>query len=69
MRVECEISDGEEANDNEIVVECVYAECTRCGHETMSFGDSDASVRRCLAVMREEWPKGESNFYVTDDEA
>jgi hypothetical protein len=41
----------------------VKAICTKCHHETESRGTSDASVRRCLALLREECPQGEHNFY------
>ena len=42
--------------------------CSSCGHSTESYGRSDASIRRCLAVMREECPEGLGNYYVTDNE-
>lgn len=42
----------------------VRATCTRCGHQTHSYGDGEASRKRCLVVMREECPRHESNFYV-----
>ena len=41
----------------------VVACCGRCGHSTTSFGTGEASVRRCLALLREECPRGEINFY------
>jgi hypothetical protein len=44
-------------------VEGVVATCGKCGHEAESFGTSEASVRRCLALLREECPRGEGNFY------
>jgi len=44
--------------------EGVRATCDRCGHETESFGTSDASRRRCLALMGEECLEPEHNFYV-----
>ncbi len=62
-RVECEIRsvtiDG---------VAGVSATCTDCGNTTESKGESDRSVRRCLALMRETCPEGEDNFYVDADE-
>jgi len=67
-RIECEIVYDEEENDNGYMTECVRAICTECKHETMSFGTSEASVKRCLAVMREECPEGQSNFYVAEEE-
>lgn len=65
-RIECEISTGEEENENGHSVECTYAECTLCEHVTMSFGTSERSVRRCLILMRDECPQGEANFYVEE---
>ena len=66
-RVECEISFGTEINSRGLEVEQTVACCTRCGHETRSWGDSDASIKRCLAVMREECPKGENNYYIEEE--
>lgn len=68
MKVECEIIELDLTNDDGREVPGVQAVCSRCDHETESFGTGDASVRRCLVLLREECPKGESNFYVTDDE-
>ncbi len=44
----------------------VTATCGRCEHTTESAGTGGASVRRCLALLREECPKGERNFYEGD---
>jgi hypothetical protein len=67
VRVEVEVR--EEALDGDYAtVEGVVARCTRCDHETESFGTSDASIRRCLVMLREECPMGERNFYVDQDE-
>ena len=46
----------------------VEATCTECGHTTQSFGDGEPSIKRCLALMREECPEGQSNFYVDADD-
>jgi len=40
------------------------ATCLRCGHYTESYGTEEGSILRCLALLREECPKRESNFYV-----
>ena len=65
-RVECVVEyielEGDYGND----VPSVEATCTRCGHVTQSYGDSSASVGRCLALMKEECPLGESNWYVEE---
>ena len=42
----------------------VAAECSRCGHTTESFGTGEASIIRCLVLLREECPFGERNYYV-----
>lgn len=42
----------------------VQVTCLQCGHVTESFGRSDASTRRCLALMREECPRGNASYYV-----
>ncbi len=44
----------------------VRAECTYCEHVTESMGTGEASRKRCLALMREECPEDEENFYVDD---
>jgi ribosomal protein S27E len=63
MRVECTVQETTEDGRD-----AVTAECGRCGHETTSFGTSDASIRRCLVLLREECPEGEENFYVDESE-
>jgi len=68
VKVEVEIVEIELENDNGIPIDSVEATCTRCDHQTESYGTGDASRRRCLALMREECPEGESNFYVDADE-
>jgi len=42
--------------------------CTKCGHEVEVFGTHDASRRRAGAMLAEERPEGERNFYVVEDE-
>jgi hypothetical protein len=66
MRVACDIGYVDLDGDY-TTVEGVRATCSRCGYETESFGTSDASIRRCLAVMREECPNGERNYYLQAD--
>jgi hypothetical protein len=52
---------------NALEASAFRASCSRCGHETESFGSSERSIERCLALMREECPAGEMNFYVAED--
>ncbi len=63
MKVACEISEESMENDDGREVDGIRATCSRCGHGTESFGTGAASVKRCLALMREECPERESNFY------
>lgn len=65
MRVDCNVDEVELEGDYG-PVEGVTVTCSRCHHSTESFGTSDASVKRCLALLREECPKNERNFYVGD---
>lgn len=67
MRVECMVEEVELTTDTHNVIEGVRAECGRCHHSTESYGTSEASVKRCLVLLREECPEGESNFYVAED--
>jgi hypothetical protein len=60
--VECTIEYVELEGDH-CPVDGVVATCGECGHETESFGTSEASIRRCMALMREECPEDESNYY------
>lgn len=64
MIVSCELEEFEAENDYGHSVESVRATCSQCQHETESFGTGEASIKRCLALLREECPRGRSNFYV-----
>jgi hypothetical protein len=66
MRIGCEIDYTTLVNDDGYDVDGVTVACSRCGHQTESFGQSERSIKRCLVLMREECPKGENNFYVED---
>lgn len=67
-RVECIIEHDVplETDDGRTVVG-VTATCTCCDSVTEAFGTSSASVRRCLATMRDVCPEGDSSFYFADD--
>lgn len=49
-------------------LEGVQVECGRCGHVEEAFGTSESSILSCAARLRENCPRGEKNFYVTDDD-
>lgn len=66
-RVPCSVNYTTLVNDNDREIDGVIVTCSRCGQEQESFGQSEASMKRCFALLKEECPKGESNFYVADD--
>jgi hypothetical protein len=68
MRVICDIGETTLENDEGREVEGVSATCRRCENVTESFGTDWPSITRCLALMRNECPMGECNFYVSEDE-
>lgn len=41
--------------------------CTRCGHSVQVPGRHDGSAKRGAALLSEECPEGEDNFYVLPD--
>ena len=67
MRVDVEVEEIVLDNDDEYDIDSVCATCTRCQHQTESYGRSERSVRRCLVLLREECPNEESNYYVADN--
>jgi hypothetical protein len=67
MRVLASVEEVEVENDEGHPVEGVCAVCSRCGHETESYGTTEASIRRCLVLLREECPRDERNFYQVDE--
>lgn len=66
LRVEAEIEEAMLQGDYR-EIEGVRARCSKCGHEVESFGTGEGSIKRCLALLREECPERERNFYVADD--
>jgi hypothetical protein len=62
----CEISVDTEIGDFGAMTDRVTATCTKCGHETSSWGTSERSIKGCLALMNEECPEGHANFYVEE---
>lgn len=64
--VECEVTYTADINEDNREVDCVIVKCGECGHETISWGHGSDSVKRCLALMREECPNDENNFYIEE---
>jgi hypothetical protein len=65
-RVPCEVEETELEGDHGLIPGVIVA-CSRCGATTESFGTGEASIKRCLALMREDCPEGESNWYFVED--
>jgi len=64
VRVPCDVGYVDLENENGYEVEGVCATCSRCGHTTESYGTADASVKRCLVLLREECTNSEHNYYL-----
>jgi hypothetical protein len=50
-------------NDDGIEVAGVVVTCSKCDHTAESFGTSEASLKRCFALLHEECPLDENNYY------
>lgn len=68
MRVECEIEEVEIEDDRGREIAGVRVTCSRCGAEKESFGTGEASIKRCLALLRDDCEKDEANFYIVEEE-
>ena len=67
MTVYCQVEDDYvEHEDSGRAVAGTRAKCYRCGHETIAYGTTEGSRKRCLCLMREQCPRGESNYYEED---
>jgi len=64
--VKCDVEYTQLENDYGREIDGVVVTCEDCGHSEESFGHGEASVKRCLALMRENCPEGCDNFYMVD---
>lgn len=62
MHVECEAKQVTVQTDSG-PRKSVQVTCSRCGRQETSFGTGDASIRRCLVMLRQNCDKQESNYY------
>jgi hypothetical protein len=62
-------SDEEDRYDDPIIIESVRLTCNRCNHSVECFGTSEKSIKRCAALLREDCPHGENNFYTVREMA
>ena len=66
MRVKVAVEEIEMEGEGDNPTEGVSVCCGRCGHSVEVFGTSEASIKRGCVMLREECPRGESNFYAAD---
>lgn len=67
-RVKCTVEQVEIEGDNGNMIPSVKVTCDECGHSEESFGRKEGSIKRCLALLRENCPEGKENFYVSEDD-
>lgn len=65
-RIECEVKAAQVTLDGRVLAG-ITVTCTDCGHCVAVAGESERSIKRGLATLRDECPEGQENFYVTDD--
>jgi hypothetical protein len=63
MKVLCDVEETTLENDDGFEVNGVVVTCSKCGHQTESFGTTNASIKRCFVLLREQCPNEEENFY------
>lgn len=59
MKVEASVE-----NIDQDRVPSICMTCQRCDHEVKVFGRTESSEKRGLAMLREQCPQGEQNYYV-----
>ncbi len=65
-KIKCSIEEAYIENDYGTETEGVIATCSKCGHTTESYGTEENSIKRCLVLLRDQCPEGESNYYVEE---
>jgi len=65
MRVPCTV-DYRELQGRNSSLDGVVVTCSRCEKSTESFGTGEASIKRCLALLREDCD--EENYYYAEEE-
>lgn len=66
-RVYLEIEEIELEDERGRMVPSVRARCPECGATTESFGEGKASLRRCMALMRDECSCGGNLFFTCEE--
>ena len=64
MRVACSESiDRRYSQEYSQEIEGICVSCSRCGASQFSFGTHQASTDRCLALLNDNCPRDENNYY------
>lgn len=66
-RVDCLVEQAMLVDDQR-QVDGIVVKCSRCGQQTESFGISEASIERCLALLNKNCGRGEHNWYFPQDD-
>lgn len=66
-QIEVEVHLFDKDNDRGGTTPAVRLTCGLCMHEVEVFGQGESSIKRGLAMMREECPKGKKAWYVVED--
>ena len=66
MRVPCNVEYTQIENERGFPVDGVVVTCSRCEKQAESFGQSEASIKRCFILLRETCD--EQNYYYSDEE-
>lgn len=68
MKVDCVVKRTDLENERGTTTPGVIVECTKCGETVEIFGQEEGSIRRGLAMLRENCPMGEKNWYEVGSE-
>lgn len=49
------------------MIDSVEVTCSKCNHSVEVYGSRAVSILRGCVMLREECPRGEKNFYWTDE--
>jgi hypothetical protein len=67
MTVDIEITETGGSDDPADGPAKLIAKCGRCNHEVSVYGHSERSRRRAAAMLREQCPEEENNYYRDSD--
>ena len=65
-KIKCTVEFTSDYNDAGYEVDSVVVTCSKCGYETLSWGQGARSINRCLVLLNGECPHAENNLYVVD---